>query len=66
MCVAGASMALEHRADCVVAMGGAAVIDAGKAIAAVVYADKDSAKAAERLLAAATKPRQAKWYGVQQ
>lgn len=39
------------------AMGGAAVIDAAKAIAAIVYADKDSAKAAGRLLAAASKPR---------
>ena len=38
-------------------MGGAAVIDAAKAIAAIVYADKDSAKAAGRLLAAASKPR---------
>lgn len=56
-CFVGASLALEHRADCVVAMGGAAVIDAAKAIAAIVYADKDSAKAAGRLLAAATKPR---------
>lgn len=50
-------MALEHRADCVVAMGGAAVIDAAKAIAAIVYADKESAKAARRLLDAAAEPR---------
>lgn len=55
--LAGAKLALEHRADCVVAMGGAAVIDAGKAIAAIAYADKDSAKAAGRLLAAASEPR---------
>ncbi|CAM9685360.1 unnamed protein product [Ectocarpus sp. 12 AP-2014] len=54
----GAKLALEHRADCVVAMGGAAVIDAGKAIAAIAYADKDSAKAAGRLLAAASEPRE--------
>ncbi|CAM9362928.1 unnamed protein product [Ectocarpus fasciculatus] len=54
----GAKLALEHRADCVVAMGGAAVIDAGKAIAAIVYSDKDSAKAAGKLLAAASEPRE--------
>ncbi|CAM9758490.1 unnamed protein product, partial [Laminaria digitata] len=40
----GAALALEHRADCVVAMGGAAVIDAAKAIAAIAYADKDHNK----------------------
>ena len=38
-------------------MGGAAVIDAAKAIAAIVYADKDSARAARRLLDAASMPR---------
>lgn len=38
-------------------MGGAAVIDAAKVIAAIAYADKDPHKAAERLLAAASKPR---------
>ncbi|CAM9369354.1 unnamed protein product, partial [Scytosiphon promiscuus] len=54
----GASRALDHRADCVVAMGGAAVIDAAKAIAAIVYADKDSAKSAARLLAAAGERRE--------
>lgn len=50
-------MALNHRADCVIAMGGAAVLDAGKVIAAIAYADKDSALAAKRLLAAAHSPR---------
>ena len=53
----GASLALEHRADCVVAMGGAAVIDAAKAIAAIAYADTDHKKAAKRLMEAARKPR---------
>lgn len=38
-------------------MGGAAVIDAAKVIAAIAYADKDPHKAAKRLLAAASKPR---------
>ena len=55
--LAGAALALEHRADCVVAMGGAAVIDAAKAIAAIAYADKDHKKAAKRLMEAACKPR---------
>lgn len=39
------------------AMGGAAVIDAAKAVAAIAYADKDPKKAAKRLLAAASQPR---------
>ena len=56
---AGASAALEHRADCVVAMGGAAVMDAAKVVAAIAYADKDHKKAARRLLEAADKPRYA-------
>lgn len=53
----GATIALDHRADCVIAMGGAAVIDAGKVIAAIAYADKDPERAVRRLVAAAEKPR---------
>lgn len=53
----GAQVALGHRVDCVIAMGGAAVIDAGKAIAAIAYADKDFKGAVRRLLAAATESR---------
>lgn len=53
----GALVAQDHRADCVVAMGGSAVIDAAKTIAAIVYADVDHKKVAKRLMAAAKKPR---------
>lgn len=53
----GASLALEHRADCVVAMGGASVIDAAKVIAAIAYSDKDHKRVARRLVEAARKPR---------
>ncbi|CAM9679935.1 unnamed protein product, partial [Choristocarpus tenellus] len=54
---AGADVALEHRCDCVIGVGGASVLDAAKVIAAIAYSAKDHLHAARRLLGAAGEPR---------